>query len=633
MESEYPNKRTDLTSHNIEDRNAQKDNSFKNIFKIASESKKDLKFLRLAGPGGAGSFRLEVMAAGNNEFNDSINLLKDKNINEIEFIFINPFSTSFLHRMDTEKKEIAEIWRIKDEIINFASKLLFYGQEKKNSNSGIIKVGFHIQPLIFNLGIVGEDYVVAGAYYKNLSGHDENIPDIVCKDGDADRLNEAFINYYNSIKDNFETKFYEYPLLLKDLGKWPSLFKANVIVKSDDQKNIEKACYTGFDAESCWIHEKYMTDFFKPVQERKIKSSKKPLFPSSVCISKIDGITGDEFLYHIQIMAQSKKDLIPKLQFLISEILHQSFSALVEFQKEGIKKFDLKIKPYPWEKKLHDALGEAGRYITDDKEVIHSCKAELSHLSAHFDNKLIMPFRDAHIKNRMIKIDNAWLTNDYNILSDFLASHEDTEIARWLKENTWDIDFETGLSKVTVWDDPMHIFYFERFGVPMDKLCTDFFSMVKHRYNKLDIKEFFKKDLTEHLTDEMMWTTLLSRSLREYCRRVWYHHDMPETYKKRYSYEYPRHFVDLSKFAINRLEHHDQYPNIKKFLTYCERYGAKLSDLGRSEDTEDTVQLKIPFDFSFEDRDNTIPNTHKNSEKFTPKPIGGKKGIRKLLEC
>lgn len=535
------------------------------IFEDALKTNKPVRFLRLAGPK---QFRYDVITLSKiNVENSPVKYLIDNRIQDIEFILAYPYSNAFLRRMDLEQKDNDQIWRVKEEVLEFVEGLLNINKTRKKYRIKPIFIAFHQTDLFWNLGILGKEIVVARAYCEGSTGHDDTISSLVCKTGRITKIANAFIDYYNFIKNNPKTIIItDNTQIGIDTVSWSSLFKSNVVMEIKDPVNsIFKVCNSKISnkAEIFWNTidiKKEKNDYFKHVGcIDKSKEIMEPFEGTMLQLNFIEGITGDRFLWNTQKIATMCPTLSDKVQLFMKSIIEQSVYSLKEFQVIGQKKLinNTDIQKYPWEQKLTEAIFEAGSIIKIDPDILLGCKDEIKNLSSRLEKNSTVFFRDAHLKNRMISVDKKYLDNDCSNLIDFIRDIKKDEIYTWLKEHTFDIDFETGFYKVTPWDDLFHIFYFQDLGLDYDTL---------NGY----IKSISKDSVYEN---EIFFTTMFCRCIREYCRRLWYDKVMPLTYSKRYKIEKRKHFLDCAIYAMNELGSCTNQ-NFNRFLNYC----ANISD-------------------------------------------------------
>jgi len=544
--------------------------SLRRIFAIASKSGCAARFLRLGGPK---QFRADIIAfvdETGNSITSSYKVLLDSNIPEIEFILTNPFSEAFLTRMDAERKSNWEIRRVKEQVIDFARGLIRASQQRVNQNLGEIKVAFHNSDLIWNLSIAEGHCVAARAYYQSATGHDDNVTEIRLRLDSPSRLAESLISYYGSVKNAIQTESIHSEDDLSQIGSWPSLFKGNAVQNPSDSATqlVEKSCTSelGDKAESQWLSgdeiEKLRCVYFNPLKLVRAKQRTKPWKGQTLCLRRIDGVLATDMLWHIQIIGAQYPELGPQLALFSGSIIYQAFQALREFRNAAkqVKRLRAGLLPYPWGQKLEKAICEAGRFVIENQREFSECRAEARQLGQRLESYASQPFRDAHLKNRIIAIDSNLLTGDYRILREWLQSTDPEGVYARLQRATYDIDFETCIWKVSEWDDPIHIWWsngLERSYPTGPENASDLF----HRW---------WTPPSSIADNETMWMTLFCRSLREYCRRVWYKNVMPWTYQCRYGSEQYDLFLNL---AIAASDHIDGYTTIKVFLEKCKLFG------------------------------------------------------------
>lgn len=603
------------------------DQNLERIFSIASKTGSTARFLRLGGPK---RFRSDVMnftVETGETITSGYRMLLDKGIKDIEFILTNPYSESFLTRVDYEKKSNWEIWRVQEQVLEFARGLLRASEQRERKGLSRIKLAFHCIDLIWNLSIAGDQCVVARAYYKSATGHDENVAEIHLLTGRHSRMAESFISFYNFVKNDPQTRFIHSEDELNSIGNLPSLFKGNSVLNpsDNDPQLIEKSCYSifGKNAEEKWLSyresESFSCTYFNPVKLAQRLTRTEPWHGTTLGIHKVEGVSASELLWHIQKIGNKLPELIPKLEILAGYIVFQAFIALTEFREVGKTTNQLKSEmvSYPWEKNLKEALSEAGRFLTDNLQGLSECIEEASKLGRDLEKFATEPFRDSHLKNRMIKIDMKYLTNDYKDFYEFFNEIKEEDIFNWLKENTYDIDFETGFWLVSKWDDPLHILWSNSLGINQADKLKGGFGLLEKWWSP-----------PESDSDEnVLWMTLLCRSLREYCRRLWYNHVMPITYLDRYYIEQQNHFLDLAMAAASHL---DGYSDIKKFLEGCQKYSEDIWNSAINDEAVEPVVAKVPLFIKeplVSDHSPNIVTIGQNITRENESPIPEKRGI------
>jgi hypothetical protein len=232
--------------------------------------------------------------------------------------------------------------------------------------------------------------------------------------------------------------------------------------------------------------------------------------------------------------------------------------------------------------KLQGALEETCKFVTNDQKLISQSIDESSQLGHYLGTFATEPFRDAHMKNRMISIDKKLLSNNYTEFSKWVDAITLENLFDWLRRSTYDIDFETGFWLVNQWDDQLHIISSNNLGL-------------EHSMKSgavLDLLDAWGKHPTMSQDHKVIWATLLCRSLREYCRRLWYDHVMPGTYLSRYRYEQRDYFLELAITASNNL---DGYTAIKDFLETCRSSGDAIWHSSVAHEVPDSVVAQMPW--------------------------------------
>jgi hypothetical protein len=554
------------------------DRSLKRILNTAASTGCPARFLRLGGPRQFRAEIIQIVGPTPQVTTPAYRLLLDDRIPEIEFILTNPNCEAFLTRLDAEGKSITEIWRVKEQVLEFSRGLLRAGQQRAQRHFGPIRLAFHTTDLIWNLGIAEGQYVVARAYYKSATGHDEHVAEIYLRplraDRPAARLAEALMAYYTSVKQDPRTDVIQTEAELATIGDWPSLFKGNAVLAVDDDAGawIEKACpsETGDRAEqrvvACPLTDPCPWQYFNPVRlDRRVQRTS-PWKGQTLRLRRVNGMMASDLLWRLQRLAETVPELRPKLETVAGALTYQAFQALREFREAaaGEPAPTPALRPYPWEAKLVDALREAGRFIHDSQRDLAGCIEDGRTLGRALVKQAKQPFRDAHLKNRLIVLDpDAPVEEGLAALVRWLPKAEPHAIFERLRQSTYDIDFETCLWTVTEWDDPLHILW----SLPLP---------LSGRKTAQDSSRLFKPwwpvpaGALEQLN---MWQTLLARSLREYCRRLWYGHVMPKTYLKRYQAEPRDLYLDL---ALAAARHVDGYTDLKTFLDKSKAQGDEV---------------------------------------------------------
>ncbi len=540
--------------------------SLRSIFALASEFGCSARFLRLGGPK---QFRADVIAfvdESRSSITSGYKLLLDGSIPEIEFILTNPFSEAFLTRMDAEGKTNWDIRRVKEQIIDFARGLLRASQQRVSQNLSEIKLAFHSSDLIWNLNIAEGRCVAARAYYQSATGHDDNVAEIRLRLDSQSRLAESLIHYFNSVRNGVSTESIHTEDDLTQIGEWPSLFKGNAIQNPSDSSSqwVEKSCTSELSdkIESQWLSsgeiKKLKHVYFNPLKFARSKQRTQPWRGQTNCLRRVDGVLASDMLWHVQLIGTRYPELSPQLEMFSGSIIYQAFQALREFRNTARRVKHLRdgMRPYPWGQKLESAISEAGKFVLENQREFTACKTEARRLGQRLESYASQPFRDAHLKNRIIAMDSNMLVGDYSGLREWFQTTSPEEAFGRLRNATFDIDFETCIWKVSEWDDPLHILWSN--GIDHSSLADQ-----KH------VSDLFRLWWVQPQSSEdydTIWTTLFCRSLREYCRRIWYKRVMPRTYQLRYGTEKPDLFLNL---ADSVSIHIDGYTTIKEFLEKC----------------------------------------------------------------
>jgi hypothetical protein len=588
---------------------------------MAATSKHAARFLRLGGPT---EFRKQVIAMIEKLTTEAqaYKLLVEEDIAEIEFLLTNPYSEAFLARMDEEKHANWQTWRVRDQVKDFAKGLLKASIYRTNYNPprSPIKIAFHNSDLIWNIGIAEDSLVIVHAYYESYTGHSKDIEEKRFLYGQSDRIAEAFQSYYQSVKNHIDTDVVHEEGELDKIGIWPSVFKANAILsplylmdeeahksnndaQQPDSKHlnvipidcavpctwVEKACESSFGqlAEEAWLSlpAKIITGrYFNPVRLCRKGERKSPFYAKkTLCMHAIEGITVTEFIWHLHRIAKLNPALIPKLTVVSGALTYQAFRALEEFRRTSKKNSTLNVhlEPYPWRQQLRNAVHEAGRFIVDNKQELLRYEKGAEDLGAALEEYLTCPFRDAHLKNRMIQIDRKIEDNNYQAFQSWLIDSSDEKIFNHLRQTTYDIDFETCFWKVSEWDDPFHIIWSNNFGYENPLL------LVEH----IDDLAVWLKPAAIDYKNQGLWMTLLCRSLREYCRRLWYDHVMPNTYQRRYSKENRDLFLEFARAAETKV---NGFTEVKQYIDKCFRLGDSIWNYPKNKYAEEVVKAAYP---------------------------------------
>lgn len=535
-------------------------------FRYASAERLPLYLLRLVGPE---AFRKEVIeVARNGILTEAFQALLDERIPALEFILADPRCDSFLNRLDAELKDTRNIWRVRRDVIAFARGLLTARRLRSHAGHGPLEVNFHRKPLIWNLSVVGSQRVVARAYFTAASGHDGVVEDMNLASDGATRLAESLIAYYKSIRDDESTTPIADDAGLDRLKRWPSLFKANAtwtdqvpngqpvvtkVVGDAEVRNFEAAWLDSRDNEASACH------YFRPVELVSVDLRGRETYGGEgVQMKAVVGITAEQLMYEIQRFAASNPRYVLHLSVLAHAVFEQSFAALREFRATwerlgNGRRLVARIRTYPWRDQLRMAMSEAGRFATRDPGLLSRVAPELEEIGEHLEAEARVPFRDAHLKNRLVEFSAGDFDGGGAGFANWLESHPPETIAAWLRAHSHDIDFETTRFLVGEAEDPLHILISPNLGWKPASLLANGCARIRNWW--------------PHKGDtHSMMVALLGRSLRELCRRIWYANVMPNTFQQRYRTERREHFLELATAAAARLP---QWPYVREMLQVC----------------------------------------------------------------
>ncbi len=354
---------------------------------------------------------------------------------------------------------------------------------------------------------------------------------------------------------------------------WPSLFKGNVFrfSNADGEPYVEKLCSSGegFVAEAAWgsLHKVDQTEcqYFRPVRLAGVVPAEDQGTVPALRFRRHEGISAAELLWRVQEIGRVRAELVPKLEVLSGLVLWQAAQALKEFQEIGRS---WSTSAYPWPDQLRKALLETQEYLATKPGDIDACLSELDGFGRYVEEIATEPFRDAHLKNRLIALPGLPQTNDEQFCN-WIRSASEGEMNECLRQATCDIDFETGLMRVSEWDDKLHILWSSNIGIDQPAELREGAGPV----------EAWWADSIDEPIGQSFWATLLCRSFREFCRRLWYDQVMPWTYRTRYRIERRDHFLEL---ALAAAAHLDGADTLRRVLTTCQKRG---SALWRSQET------------------------------------------------
>lgn len=595
----------------VENGNYSDDNLY-SMLSDAAENGYSLKFLRLAGPT---DFRENIIShtdprsetikknAGYNYYE----LLNSKQIPELEFILVDPFCESLLSKLDAEQNTT---WKIKEtniKITKFARSLLRLAKNRQNyvKEGNTLFVGFHQETLIWNLCILDTDTVLLKSYGKKgeIRGHtkviksatkENKIPtvEVVFRTESDSFMAESFLKYFNSVsKKSFwfsdESHFSEYI----NKKRFPSLYRSNAILERDDIFFKQCMDYEAQLQEIAVLSHPKSTTWFKTPRLHGEESF--PWLKKVLCMERVQGCSMFELFYkfhEISNLDHEKKQAIEKI---LGYLFVHSFGALNEFRTliANDKTFRMhENKPYDYAGKIRSGLLEISPYLIGiRKDSIEGALEDCALIGQVAYNQETAIFRDAHLKNRLIRYDGS--INETNDTSDKIASSlaeelldlDGDQIKEYLDGKIYDIDFEGAILKVSIWDDIAHLFMFENTGFfSLDDDMFDTGTIDRdiniYKFNKIGnhIVKTIETVARVPIPDDQkhgFWMSVFSRILREFFRRIWYANVMPNTYRKRYGLEGRDYYLQLAvlcSFQINGIE------QIRQFLIECIKQGNRI---------------------------------------------------------
>jgi len=513
------------------------------LLKKASAQRDELRLMRIGGPR---RFRYDVFSFSEENGHDiceTIEALRSPNIKLIKILLANPNGESFLKRLDTEGASTWKIWRVMRHIFLFSEKLL--------SINNVINIALHNEELIWNLGIVGDRETLVTAYGLG-TGHDGSVKEQWLS-SESNGLSLAFFHYFEAISKRNDSIWLERG---KDYFSsepiWPSLFKGNAILaKEEDLDGIEepkikddevcKICANprSNKAEECWLS---LSDEFRQSQSSfrpgNVIRQLENVRGEGLITRRYEGPTLFELSVHLNNLATFKKNDTEKCAFILQVLFEDTLISLSEFQ--NLAKVILpntQRTSYPYAKKICAALNDIQRHFPKISETIWAeAIVDADALGNELERASNVPFRDSHLKNR---IWNDKLPTEKIAMA--LLKDDQEEILSLIKSKVIDIDFETACFSVTAYDDPFHILFFEH------SIFDSCISLIQKHSLFQKYQTLFNLN-----TDLCFWRTGLARSLREYCRRLWYRNVMPKTHEYRYSLESPDYFLRLALECSSR---------------------------------------------------------------------------------
>jgi len=225
--------------------------------------------------------------------------------------------------------------------------------------------------------------------------------------------------------------------------------------------------------------------------------------PSVLCFRRIQGITCRELALRLQDAARQAPEHAAPLEELLGTLGFQALHALAEFRRFAGETARIRshLKKYPWSQKLGSAITECGRFVTRDRKIVSNSVSDAELLGRELLKGSFTPFRDATLKNRIVKCEENSLVP--STIHSWTSSTDPTHSFRWLRENTFDIDFESGLDSVNEWDDVLHV------------LCDPALWLLDFSQGSLGLPDVFRRWWHTPETEEafdLIWKTLLAET-------------------------------------------------------------------------------------------------------------------------
>ncbi|MFH0774651.1 MAG: toll/interleukin-1 receptor domain-containing protein [bacterium] len=544
------------------------------------EAATEICLMRLGGPR---RFRTSVIsildnpAAADSQFTC---LLRSTRIPTIRILLASMDDSPFLSRMDKEVARSWKIWRVRSQVRQFAIALMEIAKLRHDPNS--LMVGFHKEDLIWNIGIVGSDRVLLRPYGSG-TGHDDSTRSVEFLHSQEPDLVLSFIKYFDSISYKPSTCWLSAKDIPSESPLWPSLYKGNAILSSNlDHDGTEESrlandevCKICFNPESTEAETRWLSLGHSLRQELRhfrpgeIRGPLENLRGKGLRIQRIQGHTLFDVMSELSASQRRGAEHNDAVSRVATVLLRDSYDALIEFRTMADRVFPPR-KSYPYATKLRAALSEVRPYFPRiDSTTWEASLVDTLELGRELEAESHVPFRDAHLKNRI------WQTSatEKKLVADLLTMSTD-EIVAMIKMSVRDIDFETAIDAVTEWDDLFHLLCFEYSNIASDG--------VKDKGFPAMIMNEAKKNL-------LFWRTGLMRALREHCRRLWYQNVMPSTFKSRYSQETPGYFLGLAQLCS---ENASGFLGLQRLL---EHLPLEISNKQTNLDTNKAIRLAIPL--------------------------------------
>ena len=520
------------------------------LFRKAESTHSELRLLRIGGPL---EFRNAIIssAADKDSTADSfVSVLLSPEIPLIKVLFADPDGDPFLNRLDHEVASCWKIWRVRKQLLQLAQSMLFIGANRKVPDS--LLVGFHRDDLIWNLGIVGQDNALVRPYGKG-TGHDESVvAHRFISDRADDLLARSFYNYFESLSTRPETSWIRPETLdLEAKPRWPSLYKGNAILAresdidgtAEPEVGSDEVCKICFDTRSNDAEERWL-GLSEPLRTEQVS------FRPGTVIRQLDDYRGQGIivgripgpsLFELATYLNSSlidEDSLANAGVVLNLLLEDSLLALNEFRilANHVLPREKRVT-YPYKAKLVSAITEIRKHLlTIPERVWNEAIEDATELGDELEQLAQVPFRDAHLKNRLWNESRSVEEIAHSLL--FMSTDD---VRDQLHMHVRDIDFETAYFNVTQWDDPFHILMFENSTLGHRSLDTHSIDI----WNEYCASWSVTGDLSG-------WRTGLARATRELARRFWYSKVMPNEYIERYSKETPDFFLRLALECSSR---------------------------------------------------------------------------------
>jgi len=600
------------------------------LLKLGIKRRERVRLMRIGTPK---EFRMEVIAAvdpGKSGLTPSCALLLDPRLPDVEFLLVDPFSEAFLERLDTEDRRNWQVLRIQQQILRFAKGLLCLAERRQGG--GRLSVGFHRSGLIWNLGIVGDDLVQLRAYGKG-TGHDGSVNELLIRGGKPDRLAESFIHYYESVRTRPSTRWFRTLSQFAEFERrsaWPDLFKGNAVFVPELEDKVDSGVETVGDkwkhpnvvykvctgpgaqlAEKEWLSlsepRKRQCRFFHLPELW--KSKKFDWRGEALVVAHAGSCSLFELASAVQALAARGAADSDRAAVLLGVLVSHSLEALKEFraQNECVGK-NIKPRVYPYAGRLTSAFETTKLFLhVVSRSDLERAMEEARALGQQLEAAATAPFRDAHLKNRLLM---KWNVKPEELARTLLDTPTE-KLSSVLDRQIVDIDFETAQYLVTDLDDYAHVLFFENTGLSPLRF-------------KLDAPQVLAewaglKDVDEHLLRQ----TMLARATREYLRRLWYARTMPATYMARYALESRDYFLDLALWAAERLS---SWVKLKSVLETIKEHADAVWDMVPARTSLECIEARFIFNFRFEFHASISAGREGSGADNGPTAPGGSKG-------